>query len=125
MLALSGAPPAVGVNVTAIVHDEFGDTRRCEVPPVTAKSLAFGPLVMLSLTDSVKPDRLVTVTSLVFVGTLAVRVPIRERGRRGDGRRDRRAGGDRNGVRTRADRDCRSPSASPIQFPARSARRSR
>ena len=75
MLALSGAPPAVGVNVTAIVHDEFADSIGPQVPPFTAKSLAFGPLVLLSLTDSVKPDRLVTVRSLVFVGTLAVRVP--------------------------------------------------
>ena len=74
MLALSDDPPPVGVNVTAIVHDELADTVEPQVPPVTAKSLAFIPL-KLSLTSSEDPDLLVTVTSLVFGDVLAVSVP--------------------------------------------------
>jgi hypothetical protein len=74
MLALSDDPPPVGVNVTAIVHDELADTVEPQVPPVTAKSLAFIPL-KLSLTGSEDPDLLVTVTSLVFGDVLAVSVP--------------------------------------------------
>jgi hypothetical protein len=74
MLALSGDPPPVGVNVTAIVHDELADTVEPQVPPVTLKSVAFAPL-KLSITDSGNPDLLVTVTSLVFVGAFAVSVP--------------------------------------------------
>jgi hypothetical protein len=38
MLALSGDPPALGVNVTAIVQDEFAGADAPQVPPVTAKS---------------------------------------------------------------------------------------
>jgi hypothetical protein len=49
MLALSGEPPPVGANVTAIVQLESGDAVAVHVPPVTAKSLALLP-VMLSLT---------------------------------------------------------------------------
>ena len=45
-----------------------------QVPPVTAKSLSFVPL-KVSPTDSGNPDRLVTVTVLVFVGVLEVSVP--------------------------------------------------
>src|SRR5271163_4696970 len=74
MLALSAAPPPVGVNVTAIVHDESADTVEPQVPSDTVKSLAFAPL-KLSLTDSEDPDLLATVTSLVFVGAFAVSVP--------------------------------------------------
>jgi hypothetical protein len=74
MLALSDDPPPVGVNVTAIVQDELAGAVPPQVPPVTAKSLVFAPL-KLSLTDNGKPDLLVTVTSLVLVGVLAVSVP--------------------------------------------------
>jgi hypothetical protein len=75
MLALSEEPPPVGVNVTAIVHEELAGTIDPQVPlPATTKSLAFAPL-KLSLSESGKPDRLVTVTSLVFEGVLAVSVP--------------------------------------------------
>src|ERR1700691_4611809 len=46
MLALSGAPPpAVGVNVTAIVQPELGNAAAPQVPPVTVKSPAFAPLM--------------------------------------------------------------------------------
>jgi len=75
MLALSDDPPPVGVNVTAIVHDEFAAAvSSVHVPPVTAKSLAFAPL-KLSFMDSENFDRLVTVTFLVNDGVLAVSVP--------------------------------------------------
>jgi hypothetical protein len=76
MLALSADPPPVGVNVTAIVHDEFGAAvpPMHVPPPVTAKSLAFVPL-KLSLIGSENFDRLVTVTVLVFGDVLAVSVP--------------------------------------------------
>ena len=74
MLALSGDPPPVGVKVTAIVHDEFAGAVDPQVPPVTAKSVAFGPL-KLSPTDSGNPDLLVIVRSLVFGEVLAVSVP--------------------------------------------------
>ena len=40
MLALLAEPPPVGVNVTAIVHDEFAAAVAPQVPPVTAKSVA-------------------------------------------------------------------------------------
>ena len=72
--AFGRAGRTVGVKVTAIVQVEFADALPVHVPPVTAKSPAFAP-VMLSFTDSAKPDRFVTVTSLVFVGALAVSVP--------------------------------------------------
>src|ERR1700735_4638489 len=74
MLALSDDPPPVGVNVTAIVHDELADTVEPQGPPVTARSLAFIPL-KLSLTGSGERGLLVTVTSLVFGDVLAVSVP--------------------------------------------------
>jgi len=74
MFALSGDPPAVGLKVTAIAHDEFAAAVVPHVPPVTAKSTAFGPL-KLSLIGSENPDRLVTVTFLVFDGVLDVSVP--------------------------------------------------
>ena len=73
MLALFDPPPA-GVNVTANVHDEFAGAVEPQVPPVTAKSVEFGPL-KLSLTDSGKPELLVIVTSLVFGEVLAVSLP--------------------------------------------------
>ena len=60
----------------AIVHVEFAAiVPPPHVPPVTAKSPAFAPLVLPSLTDSANADRLVTVMSFVFVGVLAVSVP--------------------------------------------------
>src|ERR1700723_1698634 len=74
MLALSGAPLAVGVKVTATVQLKFGDAVALQVPPVTAKSGAFAPL-RVSLRGSENPDRLVTVTVFVLDGTFEVRVP--------------------------------------------------
>jgi hypothetical protein len=74
MLALSADPPPAGVNVTATVQFDFGDAIAVHVPPVTAKSVAFAPL-MLSLTGSGNPDRLVTVVFKVFDGTVDVSVP--------------------------------------------------
>ena len=74
MLAFFADPPPVGVNVTAIVHDEFAGAVEPQVPPVTAKSFAFAPL-KLSPTDSGNFDRLVTVTFLVLVGVFEVSVP--------------------------------------------------
>ena len=75
MMALSEEPPAVGVNVTAIVHEELGDTIGPQVPlPVTEKSVAFVPL-MLSLSGSANPERLVTVVFSVFDGTFVVSEP--------------------------------------------------
>jgi hypothetical protein len=59
ILALSGDGLAVGVNVIAIVHVEFPATDAPQVPPVTAKSPAFAPVVLPSLTDNENPDRLV------------------------------------------------------------------
>jgi hypothetical protein len=52
----------------------LGDAVAAQVPPVTVKSVALGP-VMFSLIDSGNPDRLVTVTIFVFVGVLDVSVP--------------------------------------------------
>ena len=46
MLALSADPPPAGVNVTAMVQLDFGDAVAMHVPPVTAKSVAFGPLML-------------------------------------------------------------------------------
>ena len=74
MLAVSDDPPPVGVNVTAIVQLVLAGAVLPQVPPVTAKSLSFVPLKVWP-TDSGKPDRLVTVTDLVFVGVLEVSVP--------------------------------------------------
>ena len=75
MLALSGTPAPVGVNVTAIVHVECANIDAPQVPlPVTKKSVAFGPL-MLSLKGSENPDRLVTVAFNVFDDTFEVSVP--------------------------------------------------
>ena len=73
-LALSDDPPPVGVKVTAIVHEEFAGAVEPQVPPVTAKSVPFGPL-KLSPTDSGNFERLVTVTFLVLVGVFEVSVP--------------------------------------------------
>jgi hypothetical protein len=73
-VALSADPPPVGANVTAIVQLVFGGAVDPQVPPVTVKSVAFGPL-KFSLTDSGNPDRLVTVTFLVLVGVFEVSVP--------------------------------------------------
>jgi hypothetical protein len=74
MLALSAVPPPVGVNVTETVQLECGDTELPHVPPVTVKSLPFAPLI-LSLSDSENPDKLVTVTFSVLVGVFDVSVP--------------------------------------------------
>lgn len=65
ILALSAEPPPVGVNFTAIVHDEFAAAVAPQVPPATVKSPAFAPLI-LSLNGSENPDRLVTVVFKVF-----------------------------------------------------------
>jgi hypothetical protein len=75
ILPLSADAWSVGVNVIAIVHDEFAATDDPHVPPVTAKSPAFAPLGLPSFTESEDPDRLVTVMSLVLDGVLAVSVP--------------------------------------------------
>jgi hypothetical protein len=72
MLALSAEPPAVGVNFTATVHDECAAAVAPQVPPATAKSLAFAPL-KLSLDGSEDPDRLVTVAFNVL--EVVFRVP--------------------------------------------------
>ena len=51
----------------AIAQLECADTvPPPQVPPVTAKSPAFAPLILLSLTGSENPDRSVTVIFLVF-----------------------------------------------------------
>ena len=71
MLALSAEPPLVGVNFTAIVHDECAAAVAPHVPPATVKSLAFEPL-KLSLNASENPDRSVTVAFSVFDVALSV-----------------------------------------------------
>ena len=65
MLALSAEPPPVGINFTAIVHDEFAAAIAPQVPPATVKSIALAPL-KLSVSGSENPERLVTVTFKVF-----------------------------------------------------------
>jgi hypothetical protein len=77
MLALSAEPPAVGVNFTAMVHDEFAAAVAPQVPPAMAKSLAFAPL-KLSLKGSENPDRLVTVTFKVFEFVFSVPYAIED-----------------------------------------------
>ena len=62
MLALSDDPPAVGVKVTEMVQVELGDAVAVQVPSRNGEVGRIGA-VMLSLTDSGKPDRLVTVTT--------------------------------------------------------------
>jgi hypothetical protein len=100
MLALSADPPAVGVKVTAIVQAELGDAVVVQVlVGEIVKSDPLGPL-MLWANDSGNPDRLVTVTVLVFVGVLEVSVPY-------------------------ASVAGRRLTASPIRFRARSARSAR
>ena len=64
-VALSDEPPPVGINFTAIVHDECGAEVVPQVPLATVKSFAFAPL-KLSLNGSENPDRLVTVAFKVF-----------------------------------------------------------
>ena len=71
MLALSAEPPPVGVNVTAIVHDEFAAAVAPQVPPVTVKSVPLAPL-KLSLTGSVTFDRFVSVTLFDFEAVVSV-----------------------------------------------------
>lgn len=71
MLALSGAPPAVGVNFTAIVQCELGNAIVPQVPPVAAKSPAFAPL-KLSLKGNENGDKLVTVAFKVLVVVFSV-----------------------------------------------------
>ena len=72
MPALSAEPPPVGVNFTAIVHDECAAAVGPHVPPATVKSPAFAPL-KLSLNCNANADRLVTVAFNVF--DVVVRVP--------------------------------------------------
>ena len=74
-LAFSAVACSVGANVIAIVHVEFADTVPPHVPPVTAKSPAFGPVVLPSLTDSDDPDRFVTAIFNSFGDVFAVSVP--------------------------------------------------
>jgi hypothetical protein len=63
------------VKVTAIVQAELGDAVVVQVlVGEIVKSDPLGPL-MLWANDSGNPDRLVTVTVLVFVGVLEVSVP--------------------------------------------------
>ncbi len=64
-LALSAEPVPVGVNFTAIVHDECGAADVPQVPPATAKSLEFAPL-RLSPSGNENPDKLVIVAFSVF-----------------------------------------------------------
>ena len=71
ILAVSALPPAVGVNVTAMVQSDPGKTVLPQVPPVTAKSPAFAPL-KLSLKDSENGDRLVTVSLRDFDAFVSV-----------------------------------------------------
>jgi len=65
MLALSTAPPAVGLNFTATVQCELGETVLPQVPPITAKSPAFAPLKLV-LKDNEDDDKLVTVAFSVL-----------------------------------------------------------
>ena len=65
MLALSAAPPAVGMNFTAMVQCEFGNAVVPQVPPVTVKSAAFASL-KFPLKGSEKGDKLATVRFRVF-----------------------------------------------------------
>jgi len=71
MLALSAEPPPVGVNFTAIVHDECGAAAVPQVPPASAKSFEFAPL-RLSLSGNENPDKLVTVALSVFDDLVSV-----------------------------------------------------
>lgn len=71
MIALSGTPPPVGVNLTATVQLEFGDAVAVQVPPLTVKSPAFAPL-KLSLRGSENPDKLLTVAFNVFDAVFSV-----------------------------------------------------
>ena len=71
MLALSAAPPAVGLKFTAIVQCEFGNAVVLQVPPVMVKSAAFAPL-KLSLKGSEKGDKLVIVRFKVLDVVLSV-----------------------------------------------------
>jgi hypothetical protein len=98
MLAVSDDPPPVGAKVTAMLQLVLAGAVPAQAPPLTVKSVAFGPL-KLSPTDSGKPDLLVIVTFLVLVGVLAVSVPYaRVTGAIVSG--DRRAGAERHIVRT-------------------------
>ena len=71
MLALSAEPPPVGVNFTAIVHDECAAAIAPQVPPATVKSLGLAPLKP-SLSGSENLDRLVTVAFKFFDAVLSV-----------------------------------------------------
>lgn len=71
MIALSAEPAPIGVNFTAIVHDELAAADAPQVPPATAKSPALAPL-KVSLKGSEDPDRLVTVAFKVFEVVLSV-----------------------------------------------------
>ena len=71
MLALSAEPPPLGVNFTAIVHDEFAGAIAPQVPPAAVKSLEFAPL-KLSLNGSENLDRLVIVAFKFFDAVLSV-----------------------------------------------------
>src|ERR1700693_2863065 len=78
-LAVSAEPPPLGVNFTAIVHDECAAAIAPHVPPATVKSPAFAPL-KLSLNASENPDRLVTVAfnvlDVVFSVPYAIEVGV-------------------------------------------------
>jgi hypothetical protein len=71
ILALSAAPPPVGVNFSAIVHDECAAAVTPQVPPATVKSSAFAP-PMLLVKASENHERLVTVASRVFEAVFSV-----------------------------------------------------
>jgi len=71
MLALSGVGLTVGANFTNIVQLELGDAVAVQVPPVIVKSVALAPLTV-SLSGNENPDRLVTVTVLVFDAVVSV-----------------------------------------------------
>ncbi len=124
MLALSADPPAVGVKVTAIVQAELGDAVVVQVlVGEIVKSDPLGPL-MPSANDSGNPDRLVTVTVLVFVGVLEVSVPYASvAGRTVSGIVGPVLSATVYGAS--GSRGCRRLTASPIRFRARSARSAR
>ena len=94
MLALSDDPPPVGVKVTAIVQVELAG-RALQVPPVTAKS---GVRAAEALAHGQREARQVGDRHVLGLSWyLRCQRAVRERRGR-DGRRDRRAGAERDGV---------------------------
>jgi hypothetical protein len=73
MLALSADPPPVGLNVTAIVHDEPAVCVAPQVPPVTLKS-PFAPVIVAPKASGDR-GRSPIVTVLVFESLFFVSVP--------------------------------------------------